>query len=152
MKISREYLLGLGSGLILSALLALVFIPAAAKSSGTTGVTATTAATTSSPEEASLAANASPSSQTIASSAQGSSSSEKSASENTAQSKRSFVIPSGASADKIAQLLQVEGWIQKKEDFSAMAKAKKLENRFKAGTYDLVPGLAIEDIINRLIR
>ncbi|HVJ48342.1 endolytic transglycosylase MltG [Desulfitobacterium sp.] len=150
MKISRQYLLGLGSGLILSAMLALLFNPATAKSPSTAGATAAAA---SSPVETLSTATASPSSQTPASSAQESQSSEKSAPENnTTQAKKSVVIPPGASADKIAQLLQNEGWIQNKEDFLAIAKTRKLENRFKAGTYELVPGLSIDDIINQLIK
>lgn len=138
MKISRQYLLGLGSGLILSALIALPFTPGLAEK-----------ATATSPEANPLASNASPSPQTTAPSVQGASGTGPVSA--TAQTKKSFVIPSGASAEKIAQLLQSEGWIQEKEDFLARVKTQKLEKRFKAGTYELAPGLSIEDIIERLI-
>lgn len=153
MKISRQYLLGLGSGLILSALIALPFTPGMVKSSGTTGAsTKSSPATTTVEKATATSTEANPlasSPQTTAPSVQGASGTGPVSA--TAQTKKSFVIPSGASAEKIAQLLQSEGWIQEKEDFLARVKAQKLEKRFKAGTYELVPGLSIEDIIERLI-
>ena len=149
MKISREYLLGLGSGLILSALLILIFPPTLSKTSGDKNNSDTAAAK-------STAVTASPPSQTSEPStptAQTSSvDKEKSSSETTAQVKKNIVIPPGSSADKIAQLLQNEGLIQKKEDFMAVVKAKKLESRFKAGSYELLTGLSLEDLVNQLIR
>lgn len=149
MKFSREYLLGLGSGLILSALLLFIFPPTLSKTLGDKNTSDPAAAK-------STAVTASPSSQTSGSStptAQTSSvDKEKSSKETTAQVKKNIVISPGTSADKIAQLLQTEGLIQKKEDFMAFVKAKKLESRFKAGSYELQTGLSLEDLVNQLIR
>lgn len=133
MKLSRQYLLGLGSGLILSALIALLFTPLTTKSPSTVGANPIVE----SPAETPTQAAASPTAQPAAS-AQGSA--------------KSFVIPPGASAEKIAQLLQNEGWTQNKDDFLTIVKTQKLEKRFKAGTYELTPGLSIDNIINQLMK
>ncbi|WP_434510577.1 endolytic transglycosylase MltG [Desulfitobacterium sp. AusDCA] len=146
MKISREYLLGLGSGLILSALLLFIFpatftnTPADKNSSDAASAK-------------SAAVKENPPAQTSESQAQTTANAqEKASSENAAQGKKNIVISPGMSADKIAQLLQTEGLIQKKEDFMAFVKAKKLESRFKAGNYELQTGLSLEDLVNQLIR
>ncbi|WP_425805335.1 endolytic transglycosylase MltG [Desulfitobacterium sp. Sab5] len=146
MKFSREYLLGLGSGLILSALLLLIFPPAftntlADKNSSDAAASKATAVKENPPDQTSES-----SAQTTANAQ------EKTSSENAAQVKKNIVISPGTSADKIAQLLQTEGLIQKKEDFMAFVKAKKLESRFKAGSYELQTGLSLEDLVNQLIR
>lgn len=138
MKLSRQYLLGLGSGLILSALITLLFTLSMTESPSTAGADTTEITT--------------PSVQQPSDSHQKTSSSGKSGSENITQIQKNFVIPPGASADKIAQLLQSEGWIQNKDDFLTLVKAKKFEKRFKAGTYELTPGLSIENTINQLIQ
>jgi hypothetical protein len=147
MKISRQYLLGLGSGLILSALIALLFNPVRPVDN----TSKESSQAVSSPQ-----ADARPSSQEPITSGQDSFSqekpAEKSGPENSIQAQKSFVIPPGASADKIAQLLQTEGWIQNKADFLTLVKAQKLEKQFVAGTYELTPGLSIENIINQLIK
>lgn len=143
MKISRQYLLGLGSGLILSALIALLFNPISPTPQQSSSIE-------NSSKESSLEENSSAedSSKLVSLSPQETSTA---APEKSAQAKKTFVIPAGASADKIAQLLQAEGWIQNKEDFLTLVKAQKLEKRFVAGTYELTDGLSIENIINRLI-
>lgn len=149
MKISREYLMGLGSGLILSALLILVFSPTLSETLGdknnsdtaaakSTAVTASQSSQT--PELSTPTAQTSPADKA------------KESSENAVQGKKNIVISPGTNADKIAQLLQSEGLIQKKEDFMAVVKAKKLESRFKAGSYELQTGLSLEDLVNQLIR
>lgn len=152
MKISREYMLGLGSGLILSALLILIFPPALTKTPGNKNNSDTAAAK-------STAVTASPSSQTsepptstVPTAQTSAADKEKSSSETAAQVKKNVVILPGSSADKIAQLLQNEGLIQKKEDFMAVVKAKRLESRFKAGSYEIQTGLSLEDLVNQLIR
>lgn len=151
MKISREYLLGLGSGLILSALLILIFPPALTKTlwdKNNSDAAAKSAAVTASPSSQTSDSSTStvPTAQTSAAGK------EKSSLETAAQVKKNVVIPPGSSADKIAQLLQNEELIQKKEDFMAVVKAKKLESRFKAGSYELQTGLSLEDLVNQLIR
>lgn len=145
MKLSRQYLLGLGSGLILSALIAFLFTPITTESPSIVGTNTTqqslpagSSSEETSPSENSSQAEGNPSLQQPI--------------DSTQESSSSFVIPAGASADKIAQLLQNEGWIQNKDDFLTIAKAKKLEKRFKAGTYELTPGFSIENIINQLIQ
>lgn len=145
MKLSRQYLLGLGSGLILSALIAFLFTPIKTESPSIMGTNTTqqslpagSSSEETSPSENSSQAEGNPSLQQPI--------------DSTQESSSSFVIPAGASADKIAQLLQNEGWIQNKDDFLTIVKAKKLEKRFRAGLYELTPGLSIENIINQLIQ
>lgn len=143
MKLSRQYLLGLGSGLILSALIALLF-NALSPESWNTGETKiaqqNSSIENSSKENSSEPASLSPQEDVAV------------APEKAAPVQKSFVIPAGASAERIAQLLQTEGWIQNKEEFITQVKAQKLEKRFVAGSYELKAGLSVENIIHQLIR
>lgn len=165
MKFSRQYLFGVGSGLILSALISLLFMMTTPESLGTVGVDIPqkSSADTIVPEEKVPAENSSTEEAQTKAQTQTQTQAQTQAQTQTqtqtqaqaqaqTQTQKSFEIPRGASAEKIAQLLQNEGWIQNKEEFLTKVKAQNLEKRFKAGTYKLTPGLSTDNIIQQLLQ
>jgi len=145
MKLSRSYVLGLGSGLILSALIAML-LP-----SGNILFGETPGPINNQVADQSGSANNSMNSVTP--------SDEKSKAEKTVMEKTSeenpsstLIIPSGASAEKIADVLLKERWITSKEEFLTLVKQKNLASKFKAGSFELTRGMGIEEIANQLIK
>lgn len=143
MKVTRSYWFGLGSGLILSAMLSMVFSPlqgqaeAPEDSSTVTGV-----------QQAPL----NPSDSVKPSVATESTQDNQSADQSSISNDRSFVIPKGASAERIADLLVAQGFIKDKETFLVGARHMGVESRFRAGTFNLSAGLTLEELLLRLIK
>ncbi len=158
MKLSRSYILGLASGLILSALLAMVIPPVSINFAG------------SSPPE-----QTGPGGNTPGSESQGKvpdPGEDENREENNnpelpenpvkpdetgenpvqnPQPSQTFVIPSGSTADRIAGLLLDEGWISSKDEFLDLVKQKNLAGRFQAGSFELIQGMDMEEILKQLI-
>lgn len=138
MKFSRSYLLGLGSGLILSALIAMVIPAGNIKfNEETTPVNNQEASRqdtqnneflTEKPETENLEVK-----------------------EGLSPVTKVFIIPAGATAEKIANLLLEEGWISHKEEFLNLVKQKNLASKFQVGSYELTQGMSVEEVINQLI-
>lgn len=59
-------------------------------------------------------------------------------------------IPEGTTSAQIADILEDEGIIRNGTVFSYYLKYKGLGNNFKAGTYEMSPGMALIDIISKL--
>ena len=161
MKISRSYLLGLGSGLILSALIVMVLPqgtirlgdspPAsenqgAVKSGGLVG--ASDSGQAANPDQGSPGSRNPSKGDSPENSGAGSQVETAEATENKAE----FIIPAGATAEIIAVLLAVGGFIPDKEKFLAYVKEKMLESRFNRGTFELRKNMSVEEIVNQLIR
>ena len=119
MKVARPYWFGLGSGLILSAMLTLSF----SDSSPLVQI----------PEATQL--------QDLPSEIQSSS-----------QINQDFVVPMGASAEQIADMLFSQGFIKDQATFLERAHQMEVERQFRAGTFDLLLGLTEEELIHRLLK
>lgn len=179
MKISRSYLLGLGSGLILSALIAMVLpqgtirlgntpLPsenqAAVKPDSLAGAAdpgqASSADQNSSGSKEPLTGNPSNAKEYPATGSNPAKSGSVVNSEAASQvkqagspeNKEEFIIPAGATAEKIADLLVGGGFITKKEEFLAYVKEKKLESKFNRGSFQLSKNMSVEEIVGQLIR
>lgn len=149
MKLSRSYVLGLGSGLILSALIAMLLplgnihfgeAPGVIKNqdvaqSGNPGSDTNAAI----PPEEKPAIPSSPSAGTHQKL-------------TDLGDKGTLIIPAGASAEKIADVLLSERWITSREEFLTLVKQKDLARTFKAGSFELSRTMGIEEIINQLIK
>ena len=154
MKVTRSYWLGLGSGLILSAMLTLVIPlnrqqiatpqePAAVptiKQQSTTqplaeGAKQTDRPSTIQPSESNqLSQSQTPNTQ------------------SPTQIEQSFIIPKGASSERIADLLVAQGFIKDKAHFLVGVHQMGVESRFRAGTFSLPLGLTEEEVIHRLLK
>lgn len=188
MKISREYILGLGSGLVLSAMLSLVWpfglssivpqsmpvskaaisnseIPQGSPSKSPAGQA------TVSPEEKSQSSISSnpttgqPQGTINTSQQQGNlGTSQPQGHLNTSQqqgnpaspggqiqSERQFIVPNGATADKIAELLVNQGLITNKAQFLETVQKREAASRFRAGTYNLPGNLSYDEIVTKLL-
>ncbi|AGA68084.1 putative periplasmic solute-binding protein [Desulfitobacterium dichloroeliminans LMG P-21439] len=155
MKISRSYVLGLGSGLILSALIAMVMPPLSINLSEDTPP----AQQTTNPNP-----NVSESENPSAESSQDQNTSESEGEESAkpptedtpkVESKDAtapFMIPAGSTADRIADLLLAEGWIASKEEFLNLVKEGGLASKFRAGSYELSQEMNTEEILDQLIQ
>lgn len=176
MKLSRSYLLGLGSGLILSALLAMVIPPVSINFVGNSplpqgnsdpNTQGSKNITNSEPEEEPTQ-NSDPNSENVGKDAENGQNNPGSMNkpdeqnnpgsetnnpdpENTTQPAKTFVIPSGSTADRIANLLLVEGWISSKEEFLDLVREKNLAGRFRAGSFELTTGMSQEQILDKLV-
>lgn len=158
MKLSRSYILGLASGLILSALLAMVIPPVSINFAG------------SSPPEQTGPGGNTPGSESrgeVPNPDEGENREENNnpklpensvkpdeTGENPVQNpqpSQTFVIPSGSTADRIAGLLLDEGWISSKDEFLDLVKQKNLAGRFQAGSFELIQGMDMEEILKQLI-
>ncbi|MEA5024318.1 hypothetical protein SDC9_09429 [bioreactor metagenome] len=158
MKLSRSYILGLASGLILSALLAMVIPPVSINFAG------------SSPPEQTGPDGNTPGSESQGEvpdpgedeNREGNNNPElpenpvkpDETGENPVQNpqpSQTFVIPSGSTADRIAGLLLDEGWISSKDEFLDLVKQKNLAGRFQAGSFELIQGMDMEEILKQLI-
>ncbi|SHN49882.1 endolytic transglycosylase MltG [Desulfitobacterium chlororespirans] len=173
MKLSRSYILGLGSGLILSALLAMVIPPVGISFAGSsppeqTGKGGNTPGSENQGEvpnpgegenkegsnNPTLPENPVTSDETGENPAQNqgmNSGSPSSADAEKEKPTQTFVIPSGSTADRIAGLLLAEGWISSKDEFLDLVKQKNLAGRFQAGSFELIQGMDMEEILKQLI-
>ena len=143
MKVTRSYWLGLGSGLILSAMLAVVISPQQkqavipqvpspvpiAKEQATTQPLTNTQ-----PPAATQPSQAQPPNTQI-----------------STQIEQNFIIPKGASSERIADLLVSQCFIKDKKSFLAIAHQMGVESQFIAGTFTLSQGLTSEELIHRLM-
>ena len=160
MKVTRSYWLGLGSGLILSAMLALVISPPpgqAVMSPAPTVPPVTQQATPQSLAEEKKQVDP-------PSTAQGSIATQPTVSttqpsvdqppntQSTTPIEKSFVIPKGVSSERIADLLVAQGFIKDKASFLVSAKQMGVERQFIAGTFTLSLGLTSEEVIKRLLK
>ncbi|MDI6813224.1 MAG: ABC transporter substrate-binding protein [Desulfitobacteriaceae bacterium] len=149
MKLSRQYLLGLGSGLILSALISLVFPSISVLMGHGSGEGGTAASRT-----GSLVPGAAPPSGTSPSGDSVvplPSVSFGTPSQADKISSREFMIPGGASAEKIASLLLAQGFITNKKAFLDAVEKKRAASRFQAGTFTLGENLSAEEIVDALL-
>lgn len=166
MKISRSYLMGLGSGLILSALIALIIPPITinfgstsppSQQNVTQGEQGTNGEDTNLEETNQEESNQEETNQGTVDGDNGKNNNEVGAEKDSEVEKdiegekEPFVIPRGSTASQIADLLLKEGWISSKEEFMAVVKEKDLATKFRAGTYQLSRGLEIEEILAELI-
>ncbi len=163
MKLSRSYVMGLGSGLILSALLAML-LPSVtinfgekqglAKNQDITqpgGTNSNSNAVTPS-EQKPVTGTAAEKISEEKPSVVGSTSSSNGLKSTDLVNKGIFIIPAGASAEKIADLLLNESWITSKEEFLTYVKQKNLASKFRAGSFELSRGNTVEEIVNQLIK
>lgn len=146
MKVARSFWLGLGSGLILSAMLAMLFSPSPSPSDPQSSVNLQTPPPqTEETKESELTPPVqSPKPVPQESLSQGT--------QGSVQIERDFVIPKGASAEGIADLLFAQEFIKDKEAFLVRARQMGAERRFRAGTFKLSVGLTEEEVVNRLLK
>lgn len=143
MKVSRPYLLGLGSGLILSALLSVMLPPMNAFTGRDRGGGGAPTEKTDPAEKASALGAAGAASQENAR--------PRIPAEAGKAGPREFAVPSGASAEKIAGLLQEQGFIADKKAFLDVVEKKRVASRFQVGTFTLVQNLSPDEIVNILL-
>lgn len=155
MKVTRSYWLGLGSGLILSAMLTLVILPLNQQQIATpqepTSVPTIKQQSTTQPLAEGAKQPDHPSTVQPSESTQPS----KNQTPNTqspTQVEQNFIIPKGASSERIADLLVAQGFIKDKESFLVGAHQMGVESRFRAGTFSLPLGLSSEEVIHRLLK
>lgn len=146
MKVTRSYWLGLGSGLILSAMMVLIFSPqeeiSDVQSIVNSQETLPMTEDTKQPDSPPLAQSF-----------------ESTPKQNTPPTvlipspvNQDFVIPKGASAERIADLLFDQGFIKDKNAFLNFAHQMRAERQFRAGTFSLSLGLTEEELIHRLLK
>ncbi|HBV88510.1 ABC transporter substrate-binding protein [Desulfosporosinus sp.] len=146
MKVTRSYWLGLGSGLILSAMMVLIFSPQEEISDVQSIVNSQEilpmTEDTKQPDSPPLVQ-----------------SSESTPKQNTppmvkipSPVDQDFVIPKGTSAERIAELLFVQGFIKDKDVFLNIVHQMRAERQFRAGTFSLSFGLTEEELIHRLLK
>lgn len=161
MKVTRSYWLGLGSGLILSAMLALVISPqqgqAVMPQAPTSVPLVKQQATTEPLVEGAKQADPPSTPQPVVSTTQPSAANQLTVdqppnTQSSTQIEKSFIIPKGASSERIADLLLAQGFIKDKESFLVGAHQMGVERQFKAGTYTLSLGLTSEEVIRRLLK
>lgn len=150
MKVTRSYWLGLSSGFILSAMLAMVISPLQGQAlslqtshslqNQQTKQTLSSASSLSSqgdlPNVGSTQTVQAPPLNT----------------QNSTQIERNIVIPQGASSERIADLLVAQGLIKDKAAFLERAHQMGVESKFRAGTFNLSLGLTPEELIHRLVK
>ncbi|TGE35836.1 ABC transporter substrate-binding protein [Desulfosporosinus fructosivorans] len=137
MRVTRSFLLGLSSGLIISAMLALVISP----QQGQAVIPQDLASVPSVKQEAinpPLAAEKQADPLPVA--------------EPNIPIQQDFIIPKGASSEKIADLLVAQGLIKDKKSFLESAHQMGAESQFKAGTFTVSLGLTTEELIRRLLK
>jgi len=151
MKVTRSYWLGLGSGLILSAMLTLVITPQQGQAviqpePSSVSPEATTPPITKEGIQADTPSTTQPSVSTQLSPDQPNNT------QSPTQIERSIIIPNGASSERIADLLVAQGYIKDKASFLAEAHQMEVERQFRAGTFTMTLGLTTEEVIRRLIK
>ncbi len=137
MKVTRAYWLGLGSGLILSALLTLVISPQQGQAvilQELTSVPPVKQQETTQPlaVETKQADSLPPATPPVS-------------------TQQNFIIPKGASSEQIAELLVAQGLIKDKKSFLMGVHQMEVESQFKAGMFTLSLDLTTEELIRRLL-
>jgi hypothetical protein len=138
MKVTRSYWLGLGSGLILSAMLTLVISPNQEQA-----VT---------PQEPSSVPPAKQQATTQPLAGGAKQADPSSTAQPAVSTQQNFIIPKGASSERIADLLVAQGFIKDKESFLVGVHQMGVESQFRAGTFTLSLGLTSEELIHRLLK
>ena len=153
MKVTRSYWLGLSSGFILSAMLALVISPLQGQALSLQNPT-----TLQTPQNSQTQENKSPTSPMTPQNAFSNASSAHTVqdpslnTQNATKIELNFVIPQGASSERIADLLVAQGLIKDKVAFLEKAHQMGVESKFRAGTFNLSRGLTPKELINRLVK
>lgn len=159
MKISRSYLLGLGSGLILSALIAMVVPPLSINFGGALPVSQVSPNedvpnVDNQGNEASQGRPGNPGeSINLDSKGNQDTGGVQDPSENSGMpgDTKLFTIPSGSTADRIADLLLAEEWVSSKEEFLDIVVERNLASRFRAGSFELTQSMNMEEILEQLV-
>ncbi|AFQ42343.1 periplasmic solute-binding protein [Desulfosporosinus meridiei] len=164
MKVTRSFWLGLGSGLILSAIIVMFVSPhlrlnePSNVQTGIQSVTQSDIQSDNQSDQNSMVSSSNTEQPSDIDPAQPIKTSESTPNDSStglqssAQIERDFVIPKGANAERIAELLFSEGFILDKTDFLKQARLKRVERKFQAGTFKLSVGLTVEETINRLLK
>jgi len=138
MKVTRPYWLGFGSGLILSAMITLVISPlqgqAVTPRESSSVPPVKQQVTTPPVAEVAKQVDSPPTSQP------------------TVPTQQSFIIPKGSSSQQISDMLVAQGFIKDKASFLATAHQMGVESQFRAGTFTLLFGLTMEELIQRLLK
>lgn len=134
MKVTRSYWLGLGSGFILSAMIALVISP----KQGQAVIPQTPAPVAPVQQQESTQPLDQPS--------------QDQSLNIPTPTEQDFIIPKGASSERIADLLVAQSFIKDKESFLMSVHQMGAESKFRAGTFVLSLGLTSEELINRLVK
>jgi hypothetical protein len=137
MKVTRSYWLGLGSGLILSAMLTLVIT----SWQGQAVIPQEPSSVSPVKEEATTQSLAEEVIQDVP----------PSTAQPPVSIQQDFIIPMGANVEEIADLLVAQGLIEDKESFLDVVYQMGVENQFKAGTFTLLLGLTSEELIHQLL-
>lgn len=138
MKVTRAYWLGLGSGLILSAMLTLVISP----QQGQVVVPQTPTSVPPLKQQATTQPLAVETKQADP----------LPASIPPVSTQQNIIIPKGASSERIADLLVAQGLIKDKGSFLMGVHQMGVESQFKAGTFTLSLDLTMEELIRRLLK
>lgn len=162
MKVTRSYWLGLGSGLILSAMLTLIISPqqgrAVIPQESASVPPVTQQAETQPLAEETKQADPPSTPEPAVSTTQPTASNQLSLdqplpnTQNSTQIEQNFIIPKGASSGRIADLLVAQGFIKDKDSFLVRVQQMGVERQFIAGTYTLSLGLTPEEVIQRLLK
>ncbi|MHB1653449.1 MAG: hypothetical protein ACYCVD_13360 [Desulfitobacteriaceae bacterium] len=64
---------------------------------------------------------------------------------------RRLIIPNGATAEKIADVLVNQGFISDKGSFLEIVQKKGAASRFRAGTYVLAGNLTLDEVVSKLL-
>lgn len=142
MRITREILLGIGIGLIISSLLMLVFFPVSVEK-GPKQVVESKPVEKQSPP---IIQDKKRDSKTLTD--------EQPASSKppVLTEKITVIIPKGTNSERIASILAESHVIKSPKDFSQMAKALKVENKFIAGSYIFNKDEELSNVIKKLIQ
>ncbi|HZK85882.1 MAG TPA: ABC transporter substrate-binding protein [Desulfosporosinus sp.] len=142
MKVTSSYWLGLGSGLILSAMLTVVISPQ--KGQALIPQKPSSVAPVVEKEITQTHPTTQPSVSTELSQVQ------PPKNQSSTPIELNFIIPMGASTERIADLLIAQGLIKARKTFLAAAHQMGVEREFRAGVFNLSLGLTTEELIHRL--
>lgn len=62
-----------------------------------------------------------------------------------------FFIPNGVSSERVADLLIGQGYITDRTKFLELVDKRGVAGKFQSGTYNLLPGLSYDEVLNRLM-
>ena len=153
MKVTRSYWLGLSSGFILSAMLALVISPLQGQA-----LSLQNPKTLQTPQNSQTQDNQSSTSTMTPPNTLSNASAAQTVQglplnpQNAIKIEQDFVIPQGSGAERIADLLVAQGLIKDKVVFLEKAHQMGVESKFRSGTFNLALGLTPEELINRLMK
>lgn len=157
LKIPRSYLLGVGSGLLISAILSMLMPPVSqVAASGVKGAVSSAKTGSSSPSSLNNHnLNQHNSTQNLpkqnASQNLDQSKNPSQASNPSSDSVRKFTIPTGASAEIIADLLMAQGFISNKQAFLAVVNQRQAAGQFRAGDYNLPANISLNELVSKLL-